>query len=46
VVNTTRLDEELAGAVSNPGEGATFVVELPSRPTVAAGEQEHLKARA
>ena len=32
--------------VSHVGEGATFVVELPSRPTAAAGEQEHLKARA
>jgi PAS domain S-box-containing protein len=32
--------------VSKVGEGATFVVELPSRRTVAAGEQEPLKARA
>jgi signal transduction histidine kinase len=32
--------------VSSLGEGATFVVELPSRPTVAAGEQQHLKAHA
>jgi PAS domain S-box-containing protein len=32
--------------VSKVGEGATFVVELPSRRTVVAAEQEHLKARA